>query len=123
MLLHAWVKTPLADPSRQLDVTELLSHAQQLQAAKPEVALLKPLWLSLSAAAVALKDGTGKALEGLVKAWRAQADDDSAEFDADLISLNALRCYKQGHALQVRTLYVFHVLQLLYTVHVLHAAY
>lgn len=103
MLLHAWIKVQLADSSRQLDVSQLLSHVRQLQAAKPEVAALKPIWLSLSAAAAAATDGTGAALEKLIKLWRAQADDDSAELDADLLRLSALHGYEQGHTLQVRS--------------------
>ena len=103
MLLHAWIKVQLADSSRQLDVSQLLSHVRQLQAAKPEVAILKPIWLSLSAAAAAATDGTGAALEKLIKLWRAQADDDSAEFNAELMRLSALHSYEQGHTLQVRS--------------------
>ena len=100
-MLHAWVKTQLADSSRQLDVSQLLSHVRQLQAA--EVAVLKPIWLSLSAAASAATDGTGAALGKLVELWRTEADDDSAEFEADLLRLSAMHSYKQGHTLQVRS--------------------
>ncbi len=80
---------------------QLFSHVQQLQAAKPELALLKPLWLTISAAAAASTEGTQATLKGLVKAWRAQADDDSAEFSAELIGLGALHDHKKGHLAQV----------------------
>ncbi|KAL0025266.1 hypothetical protein WJX77_012112 [Trebouxia sp. C0004] len=99
-LLHAWIKLQLLDPSNQLDARQLFSHVQQLQAAKPELALLKPLWLTISAAAAASTDGTQATLQGLVKAWRAQADDDSAECTADLIGLCALQDHKKGHLAQ-----------------------
>ena len=95
------MKLQLLDPHDQLDVRQLFSHVQQLQAAKPELALLKPLWLTISAAAAASTDGTQATLKGLVKAWRAQADDDSAEFSAELISLCSLQRHKQGHLAQV----------------------
>jgi len=99
-LLHAWIKFQLVD-SDQLDVRQLFSHVQQLQAAKPELALLKPLWLTISAAAAASTDSTQATLEGLVKAWRVQADDASAEFSAELFGLGALHDHKQGHLAQV----------------------
>lgn len=100
-MLHAWIKLQLLDPSDQLDVRQLFSHVQQLQAAKPEFALLKPLWLNISAAAAASTDSTRATLEGLVKAWRAQADDDSAEVTAERIGLCALQDHKKGHLAQV----------------------
>jgi len=99
-LLHAWIKFQLVD-SDQLDVRQLFSHVQQLQAAKPELALLKPLWLTISAAAAASTDSTQATLKGLVKAWRAQADDDSAEFSAELIGLGSLQDHEKGHLAQV----------------------
>ena len=95
------MKLQLLDPHDQLDVRQLFSHVQQLQAAKPELALLKPLWLTISAAAAASTDSTQATLKGLVKAWRAQADDDSAEFSAELISLCSLQHHKKGHLAQV----------------------
>lgn len=95
------MKLQLLDPSNQLDVRQLHSHVQQLQAAKPELALLKPLWLTISAAAAVSTDGTQAALKDLVKAWRAQADNDSAECTAELIGLGALQDHKQGHLAQV----------------------
>ncbi len=95
------MKLQLLDPSNQLDVRQLFGHVQQLQAAKPELALLKPLWLTISAAASASADGTQATLKGLVKAWRAQADDDSAECTAELIGLCALQDHKKGHLAQV----------------------
>jgi len=100
-LLHAWIKLQLLDPSDQFDIRQLFSRVQQLQAAKPELALLKPLWLTISAAAAASTNGTQATLKGLVKAWRAQADDDSAEFSAELIGLGALQDHKKGHLAQV----------------------
>ena len=112
-LLHAWVKLEFADSSLQQH-EQLFSHAKALQAAKPEAAMLQPLWLTISAAAAASADASSAAaLKGLVKAWRAQADDDSAEFDADLIGLDVQLAHQEGRKLQVRP--HLHLKQLLST--------
>ena len=115
-LLHAWVKLELADicpiPSHpaslhtpyhhQPDLQQLSSYAKALQAAKPEAAILQPLWLTISAAAAASKEAsTAAGLQGLVKSWRAQADEDSAEFEAELIGLDAQLASQTGQKLQV----------------------
>ena len=115
-LLHAWIKLELAKfhpnppysystpPSRhQPHLQQLSSHAQALQAAKPEAAMLRPLWLTISAAAAASSEASAAAgLRGVVTSWRAQADDDSAEFEAELVSLKALFASQTGQKLQVR---------------------
>ena len=109
-LLHAWIKLELADNLEQPDLQRLFSHAKALQAAKPEVAALQPLWLTISAAATAsaaasaaasADSSTAAELRSLVRSWRGQADDDSAEFEAELMSLSAVHAHMHGHRLQV----------------------
>ena len=115
-LLHAWVKLELANASlplshptsphaphhHQPNLQQLSSHAKALQAAKPEIAMLQPLWLTISAAAAASKEASVAAgLQGLVRSWRAQADEDSAEFEAELIGLNAQLASQTDQKLQV----------------------
>lgn len=115
-LLHAWIKLELADTyptpnhptsplpphHHQPDLQQLSSHAKALQAAKPEAAMLQPLWLTISAAAAASEEAAIAAgLWGLVKSWRAQADEDSAEFEAELVGLSAQLAAQTGQKLQV----------------------
>lgn len=115
-LLHAWIKLELADlqptppypipthaPSNhQPDLQQLSSHAEALTAGKPEAAMLRPLWLTVSAAAAASSEAaTAAGLRELVRSWRAQADDDSAEFEAELLGLDALFASQTGQKLQV----------------------
>lgn len=115
-LLHAWIKLELADchptslnprspPAphhHQPDLQHLSSHAKALQAAKPEAAVLRPLWLTISAAASASSEAaTAVGLKDLVRTWRAQADDDSAEFEAELVGLDAQLANQTGQKLQV----------------------
>ncbi|KAL3133073.1 hypothetical protein ABBQ38_006975 [Trebouxia sp. C0009 RCD-2024] len=114
-LLHAWIKLELADlqptppypipthaPSNhQPDLQQLSSHAEALTAGKPEAAMLRPLWLTVSAAAAASSEAaTAAGLRELVRSWRAQADDDSAEFEAELLGLDALFASQTGQKLQ-----------------------
>lgn len=115
-LLHAWIKLDLADvqptPSHptspkaphhhQPDLQQLSSRAQALQATKPEAIVLQPLWLTISAAAAASEEAaTAAGLRGLVKSWMAQADEDSAEFKAELVGLSAQLAAQTGQKLQV----------------------
>ena len=101
-LFHAWLKLDLAEPGRLDNLQQLFSHVKALQAVKPEVAMLQPLWLTLSAAAVTSTDPSVAAtLQGLVRAWRAQADDDSAEFEAELAGLSARQAFQSSQKLQV----------------------
>lgn len=115
-LLHAWIKlelaglhptpaypTPAPAPgNHRPDLQQLSSHAQALQAGKPDAAMLRPLWLTISAAAAASSEAaTAAGLRGLVRSWRAQADDDSAEFEAELVGLDALFASQTDQKLQV----------------------
>ena len=101
-LYHAWLKLNLADAGQLENLQQLFSHAKALQAAKPEVAMLQPLWLTISAAAAASADPSAAAtLQDLVKAWRAQADDNTAEFEAELAGLSAQQAFHTGQKLQV----------------------
>lgn len=64
--------------------------------------MLQPLWLTISAAAAASEEAsTAAGLRGLVRSWRAQADEDSAEFEAELVGLNAQLAVQTGQTLQV----------------------
>ncbi|KAL3149301.1 hypothetical protein ABBQ32_14165 [Trebouxia sp. C0010 RCD-2024] len=114
-LLHAWIKlelaglhptpaypTPAPAPgNHRPDLQQLSSHAQALQAGKPDAAMLRPLWLTISAAAAASSEAaTAAGLRGLVRSWRAQADDDSAEFEAELVGLDALFASQTDQKLQ-----------------------
>ena len=74
----------------------------QLQAAKPEAALLCPLWKTLTAAAAGSAGPAAAALRSLVADSRAEADEDSAEVDAELGSVQVLQAYNSGDKLQVR---------------------
>ena len=115
-LLHAWIKLELANVSptahhptspktpnhHQPDLQQLSGHAKALQAAAPEAAMLQPLWLTISAAAAASEAAsTAAGLRGLVTSWRAQADEDSAEFEAELVRLDAQLAFQTGQKLQV----------------------
>ena len=65
--------------------------------------MLQPLWLTISAAAAASEDtSTAAGLQGLVRVWRAQTDEDSAEFEAELAGLHAQLASQTGQRLQVR---------------------
>ena len=99
-LLHAWIKLELS--SSQPNIKQLFGHVQKLQAAKPGVALLKPLWATISAAAAASTESMATALGGVVRAWRGQADDDSAEVNADLLGLDAMQAHQAGHKHKAR---------------------
>ena len=64
--------------------------------------MLQPVWLTISAAAAASEDAsTAAGLQGLVRAWRAQADEDSAEFEAELVRLDAQFASQTGQKVQV----------------------
>ena len=85
----------------QSDLQQLDSRLHQLQAAKPEAALLRPLWKTLSAAAAACDEATAAALRGLVADSRAQADEDSAGMEAELATVKTLEAYNSGQKQQV----------------------
>ena len=101
VLLHAWIKLQLPHFNSPLGLQQLTSHMHQLQAAKPEAALLRPLWKTLTAAAAASNEPAAAAFRGFVADSRAQADEDSAEVEAELAAVKTLEAYNSGQKLQV----------------------
>ena len=74
----------------------------QLSAVKPDVASARPLWETLSAAAAASEEpAIAAALRKVVSDWRAVADEDSAEVDAELEGVEALQAYHGADRLKV----------------------
>ena len=64
-----------------------------LQAAKPSLAALKPLWLTISAAATAAGPQAAASARGFVEEWMTDADLESAETAADLAAVNVLHLH------------------------------
>ena len=86
----------------QFDLSELVNRTYQLSAVKPDIASARPLWATLSAAAAASGEpATAAALRKLVADWRAIADEDSAEVDAELKAVEALQAYDEANRLKV----------------------
>lgn len=92
-LLHAMIKLH-PDGGIQLIHPQL----DTLQAAKPSLAALKLLWLTISAAATAAGPQAAASARGFVEEWMADADLESAETAADLVGVNVLHL----HTLQQR---------------------
>lgn len=95
-LLHAIIKLRPHD-----GIHHIQPQLQTLQAAKPLLAALKPLWLTIIAAATAAGPQAAASAEGFVKEWMMDADLFSAETAADIINVQVLHLQQAKHTVQV----------------------
>lgn len=96
-LLHAVVKLrPGAG------IHHLYQQLEDLKAAKPSLAALKPLWLTITAAATAAGPQAAESAKAFVQEWMVEADLYTAELAADVVGVDVLHLQHVGQSMQVR---------------------
>lgn len=95
-LLHAIIKL-----HPEGGIQHIHQQLETLQAAKPSLAAVKPLWLTISAAAAAAGPEAAASAKGFVEEWMTDADLESADVTADLLGVEVLQLQHTKQSLKV----------------------
>lgn len=95
-LLHAMIKL-----HPEGGIQHIHHQLETLQAAKPSLAAVKPLWLTISAAAAAAGPEAASSAKGFVQEWMTDADLESADVTADLLGVEVLHLHHTKQSLKV----------------------
>ena len=95
-LLHAIIKL-----HPEGGIQHIHHQLEILQAAKASLAALKPLWLTISAAATAAGPEAAASAREFVEEWMSDADLGSADMTADLLGIDMLHLQHTKQRLKV----------------------